>query len=577
MSYLANQLDAAPHGERHSIVELACAALGLSRPTVYRELARVGWTSGRKTRSDKGTTIVPDDTLTFIGTLQRTSTRQNGKVTMTIPTAMSIAAANGAEVKASRATIGRNLRVRGLDVRTQSRASSHVTMRSLHPNHVHQVDASLCLVYYLNGKQGVLREDQFYKNKLEGLAKVRYKCYRWVLTDHFSSTIVPWYTESAGEDQFSLAEFLLFAWSKQEGREFHGVPRILYRDQGIKAHAISALLRGLDVEDLMHAPGKARATGQVEGGHNIVEKEFESRLRLEPVTNISELNDAAFAWANAFNGNQIPHQDTRLHRGPLHVARTDLWHKSREELRFLPDADLCRALLAGKDETRKVSDGLQIQFRHPAAEGSLFYDVKQIDGLSVGDVVAVQPLLYGDCEILVSISAYNGARREWRLAPIRDYDAAGFRLGSAVFGESFKANPQTINEAAGRALDRVAYGEKSLEEIDQAKRKNAAPFDGLVDAHSYLGKVELPQYLPRKGTEINVPNRVTVDAAPLTRGAACKALVAMLGRPLTTEDNRKVGLWYPEGVPEADLPLIATALRTHTTPFRHLGDREASA
>jgi hypothetical protein len=104
-----------------------------------------------------------------------------------------------------------------------------------------------------------------------------------------------------------------------------------------------------------------------------------------------------------------------------------------------------------------------------------------------------------------------------------------------------------------------------------------APYGGVVDAHSHLADVKLPTALPRRGSEIAVPDRVAVDQAPLSRIAACKALVAILGRPLAHDDNKKVAIWYPNGVPEADLPQIAIALRTGTTPFRHLGDKEASA
>ncbi len=581
MKHLALQLDAAPHGKRHEIIELARAAFGLSRPTIYRLLQReVGWTSGRKTRADKGTTIVPDETLTFLAAARATSVRANGKVTLNLPTAVSIGATNGVEINASVSTIARNLRVRGLDVRARSKAASHVQMRSLHPNHVHQVDASLCLVYYMRGEQRIIRDDQFYKNKLEGLAKVRYKVYRWVLTDHASSWIVPWYCEAAGEDQLSLAEFLLFAWGEQPGRAFHGVPRIVMWDKGSanKAHAVKGLLRGLEVQDIAHATGNSRAKGQVEGAQNIVEKEFESRLRLEPVHSVADLNAAAFAWANAYCGNRIPMQDTRVHRGPIHMSRTDLWMRIREgELRFLPEPELCRALLAGKEETRKVSGALEIQYKHPASPESLRYDVRGLGGVSVDDTLTVQPMLYGDCRVLVSIERYDGQRLEWVLEPIRDYDAHGFRAGAPVIGEAFRANPQTVNEAIAKAVDRVAYGDRPLEEIARAKQRNEAPFEGCVDAHSHLARVDLPQYLPRKGTEISVPDRVSVESAPLTRVAACKALVAMLDRPLTTDENRKVAVWYPDGVPEADLPQIAVALRTGTTPFRHLGAKEASA
>lgn len=581
MKHLATRLDAAPFGERRSIVELACAAFNLSRQTVYRELAKVGWTSGRKPRADKGTTSAPLDYLAALAAMKKTGLRQNGKATMNTTTAISVLAQNRsgeAPLSVSRANAA--LRERGLDIHTQSRAASHVSMRSLHPNHVHQVDASLCLVYYLNGEQRVIREDQLYKNKLELLAKVKFKCYRWVLTDHASSTIIPWYTEAAGEDQFSLAEFLLFAWGQQEGRPFHGVPRIVIWDKGSanKAHAVKSLLRALEVKDIAHATGNSRAKGQVEGAQNLVEEQFESRLRLEPVVNVAELNSAAFGWANAYNANQIPRQDTRVHRGPIHLARYDLWMRIREQhLRFLPDVEQCRALLAGKEETRKVSQGLRIQFKHPSSDRSLDYDVKRLESVSVGDALTVQPMLYGDCRVLASIESYKGERMEWVLEPIRDYDANGFRESSPVFGESFKANPQTVVEAAGKALDRLAYGEKPEEEIERDKQKNVAPFEGLIDAHSHLAKIEIPQYLPRRGSDIAIPDRVTVEQAPLTRIAACKALVAILGRPLGTEENRKVAVWYPDGVPEGDLPQIAIALRSGTTPFRHVGDKEASA
>jgi transposase InsO family protein len=580
MVHLAKQLDNAPFGARHSIVELACEGFCMSRQTVYRHLASVGWTSGRKPRMDKGASSVPMDTLTFFSAALKTSVRANGKVTSTVPTLMGIAAGNGIDVPASASTIRRQLRQHGLDIRTQSRASSHVQMRSLHPNHVHQVDASLCVLYYLNGKQGLMRDDMFYKNKLEGLAKIKYKVYRWVLTDHASAFTVPWYCEAAGENQLSLAEFLLFAWSQQAPRVFHGPPRILIWDKGAanKSHTVKALLRGLKVEDIAHATGNSRAKGQVECAQNLVEKEFESRLRLQPVASVDELNDAASAWAHAFNGNAIPSQDTRVHRGPMHLSRTDLWRRIKEdELRYLPDVEKCRALLVGREETRKVAGNLQIQFKHPASEVALRYSVAGLDGISNGDELVVQPMLYGDCAIVVSRTAYDGNRLEWEVEPIRDYDAFGFRESAPVFGQNFKANPQTIAEASAKALDRVAYGERSIEDIDKAKRKNEAPFGGSIDAHSHLAKIEQPVSLPKRGSEISIPDRVSVDAAPLSRIAACKALVAMLGRPLSADENRKVGIWYPNGVPEADLPQIALALRTHTTPFGTSVNKEASA
>lgn len=580
MKALALQLDATPFGARSALVAAACERYAMSRAALYRRLqADAGWTSGRKVRADKGSTCQDAESLAAFAAMEKVGIRQNGKKTMALTTAVPIGIQNGLRANVSVPHMRKLLRDRGMDIRSQGRAESHVSMRSLHPNHVHQVDASVCLIYYMNGKQHVIRDDENYKNKLIGLGKEKLKVVRWVLVDHTSGVIVPWYTEAAGEDQYSLAEFLLFAWSRQEGRPFHGVPRLMVWDKGAanQSAAVKGLLRALEVSEISHAVGNSRAKGSVEGAQNIVETQFESRLRFEPVETCEALNTAAHSWANAYNANQIPGQDTRLHRPPLHIARYDLWMRIREEqLRFLPDVDVCRALLAGREESRLVKGDLRIQFRHPAAEGSLFYSVRECAGLSVGDQVTVQPMLYGDCRVLVSIADYKGDRREWALEPMRGVDANGFDERAPVIGQNFRSNPQTINEAAGRALDRVAYGEKSLEDIEKAKRSNAAPFDGLMDAHSYLSKVDLPTYIPRKGTDITVPDRVAVAEAPLSRVQAGKALVVLLGRPLKFEENQKLGTWYPDGVPEKDLPLIATALRTGTTPFRHLGDREAT-
>lgn len=576
---LALKLDASPYGERRGMVECFAAGLAVSAQTVYRWLRQVGWESGRKPRADKGTTSQPLDVLASIAAMKKSAVRQNGKATLNTTTAVGIAINTGMEVKVGTPRVNALMRQFGLDVRSQSRAASHVHMRSLHANHVHQVDASLCLLYYFKGEQRVIREDQLYKNKLESLARVKFKVYRWVLVDHASGVIVPWYTESAGEDTHSLAEFLLYAWGRCEPRPFHGVPKIIVWDKGAanKSHAVKSLLKALEVQEISHAVGNSRAKGSVEGAQNIVETQFESRLRFEPVDNVAELNEAAAAWAHAYCANAIAGQDTRIHRGPLHLSRYALWRPTEGELRVLPDAELCRALLAGREETRKVHGDLQIQFKHPASDVALRYDLRGLEGISVHDTVQVQPLLYGDCRVLVSIARYDGQAREWTLEPIRDYDRNGFRVGGAVFGETFRANPQTAIETAGKMLDRVAFGNRPEEEIARAKEKNETPFGGLIDAVSHLKRIEQPPFLPRRGTEIAVPDRVEITVAPLTRIAACRALVAILGRPLTTPENQKVGVWYPEGVPEADLPNIALALRTGTTPFRHLGEREASA
>jgi hypothetical protein len=79
---------------------------------------------------------------------------------------------------------------------------------------VHEVDPSLCLVYYDRGQQHIIRDDELYKNKLSKLAELKNKVWRYVLTDHTSGTIIPFYISAKGESQKNLFEFLMFAWSE---------------------------------------------------------------------------------------------------------------------------------------------------------------------------------------------------------------------------------------------------------------------------------------------------------------------------------------------------------------------------
>lgn len=72
----------------------------------------------------------------------------------------------------SASTVERALRMYRLHPEQILRPAPVTELRSLHPNHVWQIDASLCVLYYLragtvkgNGLQ-VLDADKFYKNKL---------------------------------------------------------------------------------------------------------------------------------------------------------------------------------------------------------------------------------------------------------------------------------------------------------------------------------------------------------------------------------------------------------------------------
>ena len=565
---LARKLATAPHGGAGQLVTDAAQFLGMSKQTIYRHLKAVaGWESGRKCRADKGQTSVNSDALMTLATMQRESVRDNGKQTMKTPVARSVLEANGLPVGVSNAHLNRLMRDRGLNVEAQQQAAPAQQMRALHPNHVHQVDPSLCLVYYLNGRQQIMEDREFYKNKLENFAKVKFKVWRYVLWDMASGALQVWYCEAAGESQANMFNFLMHAWGQQEGRLFHGVPKYLYWDKGSAnmATAIQCLLRSLECESLTHKPGNARAKGGVEGGNNIVETQFECRLRFEPVDDVAGLNRAALAWSEGYNANLIPGQDTRLRRTGLSVpvARYDLWQLIKSsQLRLLPEVEVCRALMTGKEVERKVDGHERISFKHPKAERTMTYSLKGMDGVNVGDMVSVRPLVYGELAIQIELPRFDGEPLIYRAEPEQAFDEFGSPLSAAVFGEEMKSHADTPAEKAGKAMDELAF---PGQDADQARQKKVVPFGGEIKAHSYLQEVEQPNYLQRPGVDIATPAHAKPaqpEAVELV--TALLRIRAELGRNLTTAENQFMRGRFADGVPAEQLQALIDQFKNPT-------------
>ena len=475
MRELARKLVAAPHGGAGLLVDDAAQFLGMSKQTIYRHLKAVaGWESGRKCRSDKGSTSVGSDALMTLATMQRESVRDNGKQTMKTPVARSVLEANGLEVGVSNAQLNRLMRDRGLNVEAQQQAAPAQQMRALHPNHVHQVDPSLCLVYYLNGRQQIMEDREFYKNKLENFARVKFKVWRYVLWDMASGAIQVWYCEAAGESQANMFSFLMHAWGKQEGRLFHGVPKYLYWDKGSAnvATAIQCLLRSLECESRTHEAGNARAKGGVEGGNNIVETQFECRLRFEPVEDVESLNRAAQTWSEAYNANLIPGQDTRLRRVGLSmpVARYDLWQLIKpQQLRLLP-----RGRVPGPDDGQgsRAQGGRPRAHQLQAPQGRTRHDLQPPGHgwRECGRHGFSAPLVYGELAIQIELPRFDGEPLVYRVEPELEFDDFGAPLSAAVFGEEMKSHADTPAMKAGKAMDERAFPGQDADKARQKKR-----------------------------------------------------------------------------------------------------------
>tara|TARA_R110002096_G_scaffold172484_8_gene346203 strand:+ start:4006 stop:5790 length:1785 start_codon:yes stop_codon:yes gene_type:complete len=565
---LAQRLDASGFGLQGELIQQYAALYNVSKQTVYRRLKKIGWDSGRKRRADAGTSSQDEQALTDLCATLRLGVRKNGKVTMETPNARSMLQANGRSFTVSNARLNQLLRERGLTTQLQKQDRPWQAQRSLHPNHVHMVDPSLCLIYYLkDGSQHIIRDDESYKNKPENIEKLKhFKVWRYVLVDHYSCTIIVRYYQSHGETQANLYDFLLHCWSQLDSRPFHGVPKILVWDKGSAntAKAIKCALRALDVNAHEHEAGNPRAKGSVEWANNQVEKSFESRLRYEPVACVDELNTAAEAWYNAYNANVIPHYDSRLKRPGMRepVARYALWQIIRkEQLRILPDVEVCRYLLSADPIDKQVKADLSVSFRHPCAKRTLQYDLSHIEHIYPRCTISISPLVYGDNEIIVYCDDYNGEEYTYIVTPVAVDEFSGFRHDAAIIGEGFKSKPDTLIEQQGKRADQAAFPNQSEDEIKKSKDKNAVPFEGKINSHSHLADVMSPAYMRRPGSELDVPNRMQTEIKPLSVTEASKRLVAELGQIEGVSFYTLVGNQFPDGITEEQLRELISNIR----------------
>ena len=565
----ADRMEAAgTAAERREIIGEMCRMFAFSTAKAYKVLKESGWESGRKKRKDTGTSALGEEALAKVAAVVKHGLRKNGKSTMPVNIARAMLLGNGVDIPIENSRLRELLRKNTLSIENAKVPSPHSRMRSLYPNHVHFTDPSLSLLYFApGGKQHILRDDEVYKNKpfLEG--KEDLKCWRYVLTDHFSSSICVRYYAAKGENAINMYDFLLYAWGQKDNPAylFHGIPEILFWDKGsgnINKQVTNAL-SALRVKTETHKAGNPRAKGQVEEANNLVETHFECLLRLEEVHSIAELNNAAERWCAAYNASLIPNLDTRLHRGGKKIgARTFLWQRiTPEQLRELPDYEICRAIFTTGIQTRKVAGDLTVSITHPKTKQTMRYSVSHLPGILVGQEVNVQPILV-DPEPLVTVSYQCGKEIvSYELEPII-YGAFGFAETAAVIGEEYKKQKETLREANSKTLDEIIGGESK-----------AIPFASVTNGEGFkthsLIQPENPFLRQRTGEQITVsqPDHVEVHDILISHFEALRRVSARLGYcPDGFIERMKKE--FPEGVPSSRIDDIAHENEAGTNVIR---------
>ena len=560
---VAAQAAAAPAGGKKAVYLAACQELSISLPTLYRHLDKITVKPERKQRSDAGAVSLPREEAVVISALLMVSHRKSNKRLMSIGQALDILRTNG-EVRAERtdtstgevlplseSAVARALRGYGLHPDQLNRATPAVELRSLHPNHVWQVDASLCVLYYLKDNSGkesglqVMDRDKFYKNKPANLSRISAdRVWSYEITDHNSSSIYLEYVMGA-ESAANLTHIFINAIQQRVGEPFYGVPRILMMDMGSAntSGLFSNLARRLQIQLIAHAAGNARATGQVEKSRDLIERSFEAGLRLAPVSNLEELNRQARRWAKWFNANKIHSRHGR--------TRYEQWMSiTTEQLRLAPSVELCRELLTHEPEARKVSDTLSVSFKGRE------FDVRNVPNVMVGEKLklAINPWV-ADAAMVVDTDAEGN---ELLISvPVVVRDDAGFREDGNVIGEDWARPADTQLDTNRKEVSMAAYDASTLEELEAKRKAKALPFSGRIDPYKVIEQAPDRTFIPKRGTELvtNVTTSNTATARVLNAFETAKALQGM-GMSMDREKSSQLRAWYPEGVPEDELQAV---------------------
>lgn len=565
---LGKALKAAKHGESGPLLDRASAELSLTRASLYRRMAELGIDFGRKQRSDKGESGLQRSEAETIAAYLLAGTRGNGKRIVSVDQALADLRANnkieavkvnpvtGEITQLTATTVTRKLREWGLHPDQLGRPAPHVEMASLHPNHVWQIDASVCVLFYLPRKgMQVMSEKEFYKNKPQNFKKIENdRVIRYTCTDHTTGAVQVRYYSGA-ETGLNLADFFIHCIQHKgdEKEPIHGVPLILMDDAGSAntSHLFNNLLERLSVRHLTHAPGNPRASGSVERAQNLVECFFESRLGVgRQVEGLDELNHLAGIWCRWFNG-------TKKHSRHGHT-RYGLWQTIRaEQLRVAPSREICQLLLSTRPETRKVDDSLRISYAMKG-QPSRQYPVAHIPNVQVGETLTICINPYNVPAINVIEKDAEGKEVFFECRPL-EVNEFGFTEEAVTIGEAYKSIADTPADEARKQTAKIAYGVSTLEEAEAKKKAKQRPFAD-VDAVSHLRDETIVGYANRKGTDMNVSSP-RVEEKPLSHTKVSMELVRR-GLLMSPERNRLIRQWYPDGVPESEIDGLKARLES---------------
>ena len=563
-------------GERGDMVKNMASALGVSVQTGYRYLERyAAWASGKKPRRDKGETCVPESLCRKIAELMLFP-RANGKQIMTLKLAVTIAKSSGEGIAdpetgeitmPSVETISRAMRQYGCHPEQLKKGKPTGRVRSLHPNHTWLLDASVCILYRIRGTKRVvfLDERSYNAKKPKNLVEIgNRRIVRYVVVDHTSNAFYVRYEQAAGETAEGVLRTLIeFITDRGHHDPAHGLPCILYTDPGPAntASLITNFCEQLDIRLIHHAPGAANATGAVEVHQDIIEKQFESRLRFMDVPDVAFLQAEADRWRRHFCA--------RAEHTRLKTTRNNAWLTIREEqLRTVP-RDVLEAIAQWKTERRNVGTDFVISVNTHTSHGVQSYDLRELayHGLSARESVRVLLNPFKAPEIVAVMDMPDGTEKRFNISPM-EKDEYGQDASAPVFGEGYRAMPKTHTEKVLEEIKKQAYGVDSAEEAERLHNAGKRP----SSVTNIMADVkEAPLYLGRTGQPVKLA-APTAEPMPMSRVAF--AVMMKREHPDVWNDTNAAACmeWlstrYPDSVPGKEIENVVARMCEKFMPRR---------
>ncbi len=572
-----------PHGEQRAPYQAVADTFGVSYQTVMRWRSQVATLPGRKRRSDHGNRELSYEEAMVISAFMAESERRNGKRLASVGHAVTALRANGliraeaidrktGELRPlSTSAIARALISFGLHPDVLNRPAPAISLASRHPNHVWQIDASLCVLYYLkrnpderrNGLQ-VMDRKAFYKNKPGNVAKIENdRVWRYAVTDHASGHIYVEYVLGA-ESGENLCTTFINAMLPRDGEPVHGVPFMAMLDPGSAntGAVFKNLCKALRIKVQINEPGNPRAKGQVEKAHDQIERTFESGLKFVAVHSLDELNSAAAKWRRWFNGNSL-HTRHGMTRYAAWMLITP------EQLQLAPPLEVLRELARSEPESRLVNNKLQVSYRGQS------YDVSKVPGVQNGDKVWVCRNPWRPEAAQVVTVDLEGNDVYYVIEPIGKGDF-GFDTNAVVIGEGYARHADTPAQSAGKEIEKLLMGADTLSEAELARKEKRLAFNGAIDPWKHMDHAneQAPAYLPRRGTELetavpgvianrslDTPPAIAVEARTLNLTQLASRVAAAMPGEWTPDHYRRLAEWYPQGAPENQLAAIVDRMK----------------